>query len=260
MAKILVVDDEIGIRELLSEILYDEGHTVEVAENAAQARAARNAGRPDLVLLDIWMPDIDGVSLLKEWASQGLLTMPVIMMSGHATIDTAVEATRIGAINFLEKPITMQRLLKAVQAGLQAGDRPLRGGPSVATPDGTRPGSPTPLRPATPDTLVDAPSTAVANPMPVATAPAPLSAVPPGQVALPPEVVQPGLPMVALNQPLREARDAFERIYFEHHLAAEHGSMTRVADKTGLERTHLYRKLKQLGIDVNKRSRLPPKG
>src|SRR5690554_6947731 len=126
MAKILVVDDEIGIRELLSEILYDEGHTVELAENAAQARQARLAGRPDLVLLDIWMPDIDGVSLLKEWASQGLLTMPVIMMSGHATIDTAVEATRIGAINFLEKPITMQRLLQAVEAGLQAGERSLR--------------------------------------------------------------------------------------------------------------------------------------
>src|SRR5690554_3032626 len=126
MAKILVVDDEIGIRELLSEILYDEGHTVEVAENAAQARAARLASRPDLVLLDIWMPDTDGVSLLKEWSSQGLLTMPVIMMSGHATIDTAVEATRIGAVNFLEKPITLQRLLGAVQSGLQAGERGIR--------------------------------------------------------------------------------------------------------------------------------------
>src|SRR3546814_18428015 len=109
MARILVVDDEIGIRELLSEILYDEGHTVELAENAAQARAARLRARPDLVLLDIWMPDTDGVSLLKEWGSQGLLDMPVIMMSGHATVDTAVEATRIGAVDFLEKPITLQR-------------------------------------------------------------------------------------------------------------------------------------------------------
>ena len=118
MARILVVDDEIGIRELLSEILYDEGHTVELAENAAQARAARLRGRPDLVLLDIWMPDTDGVTLLKEWGSQGLLDMPVIMMSGHATIDTAVEATRIGAIDFLEKPITLQRLLKTIAAGL----------------------------------------------------------------------------------------------------------------------------------------------
>ena len=121
MARILVVDDEVGIRELLSEILYDEGHTVEQAENAAQAREARLRSRPDLVLLDIWMPDTDGVSLLKEWGSQGLLDMPVIMMSGHATIDTAVEATRIGAMDFLEKPITLQRLLKTVAAGLVRG-------------------------------------------------------------------------------------------------------------------------------------------
>ena len=121
MARILVVDDEIGIRELLSEILYDEGHTIELAENAAQARAARLRGRPDLVLLDIWMPDTDGVTLLKEWNAAGLLDMPVIMMSGHATIDTAVEATKIGAIDFLEKPITLQRLLKTISTGLARG-------------------------------------------------------------------------------------------------------------------------------------------
>ncbi|MFN3496682.1 MAG: response regulator, partial [Hydrogenophaga sp.] len=118
MATILVVDDELGIRDLLSEILNDEGHTVELAENAAQARAVRSQLRPDLVLLDIWMPDTDGVTLLKEWASTGMLSMPVIMMSGHATIDTAVEATRIGATAFLEKPITLQKLLKAVDQGL----------------------------------------------------------------------------------------------------------------------------------------------
>lgn len=100
MANILVVDDEMGIRELLSEILGDEGHVVQLAENAQQAREARAASRPDLVLLDIWMPDTDGVTLLKEWQRDGMLTMPVIMMSGHATIDTAVEATRIGALNF----------------------------------------------------------------------------------------------------------------------------------------------------------------
>ncbi|MCE3272368.1 MAG: putative response regulator, Fis [Ramlibacter sp.] len=118
MANILVVDDELGIRDLLSEILNDEGHTVELAENAAQARAARQRMRPDLVLLDIWMPDTDGVTLLKEWSTTGLLSMPVVMMSGHATIETAVEATKIGAQSFLEKPITMQKLLKAVEAGL----------------------------------------------------------------------------------------------------------------------------------------------
>ena len=118
MANILVVDDEHGIRDLLWEILNDEGHNVELAENAAQARAARTRERPDLVLLDIWMPDTDGVTLLKEWSSAGVLTMPVIMMSGHATIDTAVEATKIGALAFLEKPITLQKLLKAVEQGL----------------------------------------------------------------------------------------------------------------------------------------------
>jgi len=96
MSQILVVDDEIGIRELLSEILADEGHSVQLAENAASARALRGAGRPDLVLLDIWMPDTDGITLLKEWAANGQLTMPVVMMSGHGTIETAVEATRIG--------------------------------------------------------------------------------------------------------------------------------------------------------------------
>ena len=104
MANILVVDDELGIRDLLSDILNDEGHSVELAENASQARAARQAGRPDLVLLDIWMPDTDGVTLLKEWRGTGMLTMPVIMMSGHATIDTAVEATRIGCSRRSIKP------------------------------------------------------------------------------------------------------------------------------------------------------------
>ena len=93
MATILVVDDELGIRGLLSEILSDEGHTIELAENAAQARAARERIKPDLVLLDIWMPDVDGISLLKEWGASGQLSMPVIMMSGHGTIVTAVEAT-----------------------------------------------------------------------------------------------------------------------------------------------------------------------
>ena len=93
MANILVVDDEIGIRELLSEILADEGHTVRWPRTPPRARDARGRERPDLVLLDIWMPDTDGITLLKEWAAGGQLTMPVVMMSGHGTIDTAVEAT-----------------------------------------------------------------------------------------------------------------------------------------------------------------------
>ena len=227
MASILVVDDEVGIRELLSEILYDEGHTIELAENAAQARAARLRARPDLVLLDIWMPDTDGVSLLKEWGSQGLLDMPVIMMSGHATIDTAVEATRIGAMDFLEKPITLQRLLKTISAGLARGRAPAMGGvmPMAANLGGV----------ALEDEL-----DAVPLPLPGAEAAA-------GSNGL--------LGSISLDQPLREARDAFERIYFEYHLVRESHSMTRVSERTGLERTHLYRKLKQLGIEsARKRS------
>jgi DNA-binding NtrC family response regulator len=129
MAQILVVDDEVGIRELLSEILSDEGHQVLLAENAQAARKLRERGRPDLVLLDIWMPDTDGISLLKEWAASGQLTMPVVMMSGHGTIETAVEATRIGAIDYLEKPIALRRLLGTVKHALRnqeiAGPQPL---------------------------------------------------------------------------------------------------------------------------------------
>lgn len=226
MATILVVDDEMGIRELLSEILSDEGHAVEVAENAQHARDYRLRQAPDLVLLDIWMPDTDGVTLLKEWGAQGLLTMPVIMMSGHATIDTAVEATKIGAMNFLEKPIALQKLLKAVEQGLARG--------SAASPvSGAATMKPTAAVNAT--TV----AAAVALPMLVADAVAPNPAA--AQTA-----------SISFDIPLRDARDAFERAYFEYHLARENGSMTRVAEKTGLERTHLYRKLKQLGVDLSK--------
>ena len=232
MANILVVDDEMGIRELLSEILSDEGHAVQVAENAQQAREARASGAPDLVLLDIWMPDTDGVTLLKEWQRDGLLTMPVIMMSGHATIDTAVEATRIGALNFLEKPISLQKLLKAVQQGLT------RAQENVRAP------LPRPILP--PQVQDDGPGSAALtfNAPPVH---------PP--VRLGASVVSNGeshLLNLSFDLPLREARDAFERMYFEHHLGREGGSMTRVAEKTGLERTHLYRKLKQLGVEPGK--------
>ena len=130
MATILVVDDELGIRALLTEILSDEGHTVEAAEDAASARVLRERLQPDLVLLDIWMPDVDGITLLKEWNSAGQLTMPVIMMSGHGTIDTAVEAMKFGAAAFLEKPVTLQKLLRAVEEGLNRGVDP-RGAPGA---------------------------------------------------------------------------------------------------------------------------------
>jgi DNA-binding NtrC family response regulator len=208
MAHILVVDDEHGIRDLLWEVLNDEGHAVTLAENAAQARAARAAEAPDLVLLDIWMPDMDGVTLLKEWAAGGLLTMPVIMMSGHATIDTAVEATKIGALAFLEKPVTLQKLLSAVEDALKKDEPP-----------------------------------------PVASAPKKLQAAVP--LAPVPSAAQ-SLQSFSLDLPLRQAKDIFEKAYFEFHLHHEGGSMTRVAEKTGLERTHLYRKLKQLGVDLSK--------
>ena len=222
MANILVVDDELGIRDLLSEILNDEGHQVDLAENAAQARAARALARPDLVLLDIWMPDTDGVTLLKEWSSSGLLTMPVIMMSGHATIDTAVEATKIGAMAFLEKPITLQKLLKAVEQGLAR--------------------------------TIARPSSAVYTPVPMADFSSEVlmaGSVLMASVDRGPQATQSFL----LEKPLRDARDEFEKAYFEFHLAREGGSMTRVAEKTGLERTHLYRKLKQLGVDLTRGKR-----
>lgn len=249
MAEILVVDDEIGIRELLSEILGDEGHSVLLADSAQQARKARDENPLDLILLDIWMPDTDGVTLLKEWAAGGKLTMPVIMMSGHATIDTAVEATRIGALDFLEKPIALQKLLKAVEQGLARGKAVrLQAEARVASVAEAAQVVPVP-RPPAPEPLAGA--TVEFRPV----------AVQPGAAFHPsagvvPASGQPGAAIalrdLPLDLPLREARDAFERAYFEHHLAREMGSMTRVAEKTGLERTHLYRKLKQLGIDLSR--------
>ncbi|MCE1161113.1 MAG: response regulator [Burkholderiales bacterium] len=239
MANILVVDDEMGIRELLAEILYDEGHVVLLAENAEQARQLRNRSRPDLVLLDIWMPDTDGVTLLKEWALSGQLNMPVIMMSGHASIDTAVEATRIGALDFLEKPITLQRLLHTVQQGLSRSLTPdikevvaqmssnasKNKTETIATEDST---TPSVNENTSENTETSSASVAALSPS--------------AQL----------LAQIDLTLELREARDSFERIYFEYHLERENANITRVAEKTGLERTHLYRKLKQLGIPIIK--------
>lgn len=238
MANILVVDDEHGIRELLFEILNDEGHTVDLAENAAQARAARQQSTYDLVLLDIWMPDTDGVSLLKEWATNDLLTMPVIMMSGHATIETAVEATRIGALSFLEKPITLQKLLAAVELGLNrdGGKRTAAAATAAMAPAAA------PVAHASTGNGAAASVETVMEPAP--------GFVPMAGVIIPqqPAAIQ----SFELDKPLREVRDDFERAYFIFHLQREKGSMTRVAEKTGLERTHLYRKLKQLGVEVTR--------
>jgi DNA-binding NtrC family response regulator len=165
------------------------------------------------------MPDTDGVTLLKEWSSTGALTMPVIMMSGHATIDTAVEATKIGALAFLEKPITLQKLLQAVEQGLTRSMAPVAASMLMAS---------TSLK------VVDVGF--VHHPL----VPQTLD----GQLQIQQSFM--------LDKPLRESRDEFEKAYFEYHLANENGSMTRVAEKTGLERTHLYRKLKQLGVDLSR--------
>lgn len=412
MAQILVVDDEIGIRELLSEILADEGHSVWLADSATAAREQRARERPDLVLLDIWMPDADGITLLKEWVSSGQLTMPVIMMSGHATIETAVEATRIGAMDFLEKPIALQKLLATVKKALRREDRRpaqplalaafgrsgvlgdlkkrlaqisalsvpvlLRGGrglmpelfarylhqpntPWVAASQVLSDASPDLLAQASggilfieelaqlsgnqqknlafvaskaersklrlisftamdPPRLIEAHGfdpqlltrlseltltlpalreyaedipdianlmlvqlieTRYCAPRQFATAALNLlrnfswpgnledlasavralaltsleETIGPGDVEriLPQYATQSGSAGLPLEMPLREAREAFERAYFEHHLALERGSIARVAEKCGLERTHLYRKLKALGIPTGRR-------
>lgn len=120
MAHILVVDDEPDIRHLLQEILEDEGFNVTVAENGETARQAYRQHQPTLILLDIWMPDVDGITLLKEWSEEGSLTMPVIMMSGHGNVETAVEATRLGAFDFIEKPLSLAKLLLTVEQALQS--------------------------------------------------------------------------------------------------------------------------------------------
>ena len=418
MAKILIVDDEVGIRELLSEILIDEGYDVRLAENATAARQVRNELRPDLVLLDIWMPDTDGISLLKEWHAAGHLNMPVVMMSGHGTIDTAVEATRFGAFDFLEKPIALQKLLSTVQKALKHDKPPVR--PALTLEAFSRSAFVKEFRrrleqaaakapvllikganggmaeicartlqpPRAPWLDLSAVSSALTQEMLekisggilfvpdlgvlgkmqqmnlafavdrleklhlqlVAATVAPLSALAEAGwdskllarlgevwVAMPslaghgdelPEIAglllgnfvargevplrhfstaalntlrslpwkrQPesswsdlyalvrNLALTALDeeisaddvlrvmpqeavdrpeslsllplfdQPLREARDAFEKMYFEHHLRLEGGNMTKLAERSGLERTHLYRKLKQLDVKLGKR-------
>jgi DNA-binding NtrC family response regulator len=201
--EILVVDDEIGIRELLSEILFDEGYQVHLAENAQQAREFRLNRAPDLVLLDIWMPDTDGLSLLKEWVAQDMLTMPVVMMSGHGTIETALEATRIGASDFLEKPIALQKLLKTVASVIQLGAKPEKKKKETT------------------------------------------------EIVERREIKQYSL---QLDLSLREAREHFDKLYFNYQMDKENGNVTRVADNMGIERTHLYRKLKHLGIKMHKKS------
>ncbi|MBU0689090.1 MAG: response regulator [Gammaproteobacteria bacterium] len=201
---IMIVDDEAGIRELLSEILYDEGYGVLLAENAEEARKIIGQ-KPDVVLLDIWMPDTDGLTLLKEWVAQGRLTMPVIMMSGHGTIETALEATRIGAVDFLEKPIALKKLLAAIAQTL----KPQQVAPVKHEEEA--------------ESTIDSRD---------------------GYVKL----------ELPLELPFREAREHFDTAYLNYHLEMAQGNIASLADKIGIERTHLYRKLKQLGIKPPKKN------
>ena len=203
MAQVLVVDDEIGIRELLKEILEDSGYEVMTAWNAAEANRLLKTRRPDLVLLDLSLPDEDGLSLIRAWSNGGTLRTPVVVLSGYASIDKAVEATRLGASDFLEKPIALEKLLKAVKRA--TGDAVSRS--SLASPTAAQEWTPS----------------AAENDLPQ---------WPPAVLAL----------------PYREARIEFERAYFLNALARDGGKQTEVAARTGLERTHLYRKIKALGL------------
>jgi DNA-binding NtrC family response regulator len=139
-SRILVVDDEADIRGLLKEILSEEGYDVDIAADASQARSSRANQIPDLVLLDIWMPDTDGITLLREWSHTDGYDCPVVMMSGHGTVETAVEATRLGAFDFVEKPLSLTKLLRTVERALDAGRRNRLSarthGPSLAVPMG----------------------------------------------------------------------------------------------------------------------------
>ena len=220
MAKILIVDDEIGIRELLSEILDEEGYTVYAAENAEAARVLMSQEQFDLILLDIWMPDTDGITLLKEWGVRKMLNCPVIMMSGHGTIETAVEATKFGALAFLEKPISMQKLLDSVRHGLDVKNRISafsKYQPAVVQVQPTQP--------------VNFDAQEKQEEMP--------------------KLVVPGADMVIdFSKTLREVRETTEKAYLLALMRHESYQMTRVARHAGLERTHLYRKLKALNMEI----------
>lgn len=201
MIHILVVDDEVGIRELLKELLEDSGYRVTTASSAAEADRQWTAARPDLVLLDLSLPDRDGLTLIRSWSANNKLPVPVVMLSAYGSVDSAVEATRSGAYDFLEKPFSLDRLLGAVSRALSAAERgqkqALSWRPSVSS-----------------SADIDTPDWASG----------------------------------ALGLPYREARAEFERVYFLHALASEGGNMSQVAERTGIERTHLYRKFKSLGI------------
>ncbi len=255
MAEILIVDDEIGVRELLTEVLQDEGHSITLATNGAEARSARASMKLDLVLLDIWMPDTDGITLLKEWVASGQTDTPVIVMSGHATIDTAVEATRIGAFDYLEKPITLTKLLKTIEkatvkqepkampfhqdnTGLKKTYKQI----NLKSKETSSRISNTPQM----GSYKSSTEVTRSSKEQISTT----VALSKEDIAL--TEAKKALENIDLDLPLREARDSFERIYLSYQLAKLQGSMTRLAQRSGLERTHLYRKIRQLGMELQK--------
>src|SRR5438477_46984 len=289
MAQILVVDDEVGIRELLSEILEDEGHQVALAESAADARRVRERARPDLVLLDIWMPDTDGITLLKEWAASGQLTMAaggVLFLTDLSRLERAEQ-------RHLEFLLPRADKYKARIVSFSPVDPRSLVEKHAFDPDlCVRLAELTLKLPAVREFAEDVPDLAslmLAQLVEARLCPprrlaiAALNALRyypwPGNLAELESVMKdlafttleeeiqlhdvervlgargsPGaLPEIALDRPYREAREAFERVYFENLLAREHGSMSRVAERSGLERTHLYRKLKALGLPVGRR-------
>lgn len=228
MANILVVDDEIGIRELLSDILSDEGYAVSTAENAQTAREIIKKQTFDLILLDIWMPDTDGVTLLKEWKMDKHFSSQVIMMSGHATIETAIEATKFGSLTFLEKPISMQKLLETVHHGVKVQER-------VANFAKCRPSKDTKIVP--PTKPQKAPQTSVSCEK------LPVFSIPGTDI------------VIDFSLSLREVREATERAYLLTLIRHEENQIARVARRAGLERTHLYRKLKALQVELPRSSK-----
>ncbi len=256
MAEILIVDDEIGVRELLTEVLQDEGHSITLATNGAEARSARSSLKLDLVLLDIWMPDTDGITLLKEWVSSGQTDTPVIVMSGHATIDTAVEATRIGAFDYLEKPITLTKLLKTIEKATVKQElkvKPFNSDyvdtkkttPYKQTITKSRDSISRSHQGSQVENYKSSDQSKVVSDQSTTTV-----ALTKEHIAL--TEAKNALENIDLDLPLRQARDSFERIYLSYQLAKLQGSMTRLAQRSGLERTHLYRKIRQLGMELQK--------
>lgn len=226
MANILIVDDELGIRNVLSEILMEAGHQVSAAEDAVAALAQISKKTFDLVLLDIWMPGMDGLKLLQKLKAEQQLTFPVIMMSGHATIESAMQAVQIGAVDFLEKPIALKKLMMAVD------------GASKKWRERTWAERQESARQAFEETRQSRSKTSKRKP-----------AAPQGK--LPVFTIPEYNLTLDFNQPYREQLLAFERAYFLTTLAHVRHSFADLSRHTCLERTHLYRKVKQLGIDVD---------